>query len=190
MQILNRNQTVTRCWGGWQAMRDRKGVENEVDGERGGEAWLSNTVGTKDPWCSGAEGGRGSETEAERFQSWGNIGTKDLPTPPSASAPQGKPEILSSVWERGERGRKKKDSKEHERKTLSLSALGSSLFPSLPPSRTSLNFILNPLQFPLKESTLPFPVSILFHSLAFILTVFSASFCDETGTACVCETLT
>lgn len=69
----------------------------------------------------------------------------------------------------GKRTGEKRIWKEHERKKSSLNALRISLFPSLPPSRASLNLILNPLQFPPRDSILSFPVSILFHSLAFIL---------------------
>lgn len=141
-------------------------------GRRGhgrGKVWQSLTVGTKDPGCFGADGergqwerGRGREGELP----WqGDEGTTD---PFSLR--------ISPLGERKKcrKGAKEKKRiwKEHERKKSSLDALQSSLFPSLPPSRTSLNLILNPLQFPPRDSILSFPVSILFHSLAFILSVF------------------
>lgn len=132
-----------------------------------GEVWQSLTVGTDDPGCFGADGGeRGRESEAEvetvNFYRKEDEGTAD-PFPPCVS-PSGKTPKKLRIW------------KEHERKKSSLNALRSSLFPSLPPSRTSLNLILNPLQFPPRDSILSFPVSILFHSLAFILSVFFSSF--------------
>lgn len=154
-------------------------VSGEMRPWRGrGKDWQSLTVGTKDPGCFGADGERGRESEAEvervSFYCKGDEGTTD---PFFSLHFTFRKTKIRERCGKGAKRKKKRIWKEHERKKLSLNALRSSLFLPLPPSRTSLNLILNPLQSPPRNSILSFPVSILFYSLAFILSVFSVPSC-------------